>query len=486
MRVETVLLLATLLNAVLSLPLTAESKRTNATNARQAQDPKLPTLTQPAAAAKDPLTDQTENIRQIIAAEKRSHEQQQRGKELNLSNLARKPEASLVDVGEERYVSVEEFRNKCQHFSRLFGLGNKFPDTHSTASTMTSSKPETSTDKPSIIEVTRRPVYIRNKPTFIQKTNGGFYVTATSATRDEISTTKRPHWMSSTVPPAPSAAYISSTGPPITSTIQTIKTFLDDANNHVDKDILSPIKVRYTKFEPVILQKTILSDGRILYHWHKSLPTTAIGIPAPIAQIIPPYEVSPELLSTTKNTAQEAGNTAETTTTTTTTEKSSWLFVPFSSFFGGSHEDETTVETTSPTTPTSSPSPQTTASNVSVKLTANNPSTDDVKLQHQFKFVIPVHYDDIDAQNKPPEYDSYQQYLPKRPATAVTAQPPSLPIIKSLAVPQRYGLAYTAPGYGLALNSGLYNRYPVNYASPYPTMTLDKQGRNIEDVAIEE
>lgn len=41
----------------------------------------------------------------------------------------------------------------------------------------------------------------------------------------------------------------------------------------------------------------------------------------------------------------EGVSTEITTKPTTTTEKSSWLFVPFSNFFGGSHEEESTTVT---------------------------------------------------------------------------------------------------------------------------------------------
>ncbi|XP_030750388.1 uncharacterized protein LOC115878145 isoform X2 [Sitophilus oryzae] len=498
MRAKTAILITVLINGVLSLPLLTEIQRaTNLTSPLQTVKSHS-LISHPQtdlSSAKDLTTQQTENIRQIIAAEKRSYEQ--RAKETTAtSNNAKKHDTSLVDIGEDRYMTLEEFRSKCQHFSRLFGPpqnDNKPTDRSDRYSSTVSTPVKSEYIDKSVVEVTKRPVYIRNKPTFIQKTNGGFYVTTSS--KDDFSSTKRPYWVSSTHAPVSSTVYVSSTGPPplfTTSTTPTPTVHIEGEPIIAEKDGLPatpPINIRYTKFEPVILQKTILSDGRVLYHWHKSLPTSAISLPAPIAQIVPPYQIAPAIVAPGSVVMQEQSTTTE--QATTTTEKSSWLFVPFSSFFGGSHhEEETTVESSSSTPPTSTSTPDLPSSTKNTpKPIPNSLNAQDVKLQ-QLKFVIPVHYDDIDStissQNKPIDYDRFA-YYPKalRPNNPALGQP-SLPLIKGLGVPQRYNLAYTGAGYGLNLNNGLYHRYANGYGQEYPGLPLGKEIRSLDDVSIQE
>lgn len=65
--------------------------------------------------------------------------------------------------------------------------------------------------------------------------------------------------------------------------------------------------IKLIRYEPVILQKTILKDGQILYYWHKTLP-------------YPQYLMVNKLVH---NTGVEITTPATTTTTTTTTPKPS-------------------------------------------------------------------------------------------------------------------------------------------------------------------
>lgn len=77
-----------------------------------------------------------------------------------------------------------------------------------------------------------------------------------------------------------------------------------------------------------------------------SKTTIILVILAPTAPLATPVIQPPtyEYPPAQRNLGAIEPNTLGTpTTSTTTTEKSSWLFVPFSSLFGGSHEEETTT-----------------------------------------------------------------------------------------------------------------------------------------------
>lgn len=152
-----------------------------------------------------------------------------------------------------------------------------------------------------VIEVTRRPVFIRNKPAFIQKNGAGFYVTTsplgepaffknflmkytnlTNLGGNETPTTKRPFWYTSSHIPRVS----STTTPSTTTTKQTTEAHkTTEAPTTTTSTIKPKIKIKYTKFEPVILQKTILTDGRVMYHWHRSLPTTAVDLTGKVEKL---------------------------------------------------------------------------------------------------------------------------------------------------------------------------------------------------------
>lgn len=157
---------------------------------------------------------QTEIIKRIIA------EHQDLSSEYT-TVTKREPQQQEIDK-----IPFEQLKVKCQQLARLFGINNisslvttgrppnhKYPDFHS------------------------RPVYYPTRATFrpikypqTPKPNG-FYIT----TQSLISTTTK----------KPQIA--------------------------VNDQGTTPIK--YIRLEPVILQKTILGDGRVVYLWHKSLPT---------------------------------------------------------------------------------------------------------------------------------------------------------------------------------------------------------------------
>lgn len=137
--------------------------------------------------------------------------------------------------------------------------------------------------------------------------------------------------------------------------------------------------VKLIKFEPVILQKNILKDGQVVYYWHKSLP-------------FPQYVVVPE--------TQQQITPSSTTTTTTST--------------------------TTTTTP---------------KSITNTGSYEDIYAQ-PLRFVVPVPYVPENGYKYPDNYDPYGYYSRYvNPQSAVPVEvpvPPTLPIIRTLLVPNKY------------------------------------------------
>lgn len=120
-------------------------------------------------------------------------------------------------------ISLEELKIKCQLLSRLLGINNK-----------TSQTIPTRPANHKYPDIQARPVYYPTRPTFrpikYPQTSKpqGFYITS------QPSTTRRPPSTTNEQPTTP---------------------------------------IKYIRLEPVILQKTILGDGRTVYLWHKSLPT---------------------------------------------------------------------------------------------------------------------------------------------------------------------------------------------------------------------
>ncbi|XP_060519363.1 uncharacterized protein LOC132697764 isoform X2 [Cylas formicarius] len=394
-------------------------------------------------------THQTETVHQIKAVEEKI-EQTRNAYSKSLPNY---------EESKDNVMTLDELKQRCQHFSKLF------EPTKESDSII----PYNSETAPGRIigSTTLRPVYIRNKPTFIQKTNG-FYVTVQPigmkngvhdfnafANYKYQRSTEKPYPEVHSTPKLQPVTRSSPTTPP------TISTTADGMAATPPK-----IKIKYTRLEPVILQKTILTDGRILYHWHKALPTAAFDVPVqetgtPIQPEPAPYEF-PSFVA-----HKPSHETAtERSTTSTTTSKSSWYLVPFGNLFGSSSEDETTTE--QPRTPStiinsassSSPTSTTAASTPSTSPVSESiTSTDEVQLEHQLKFVVPVHYDDIDHELNPQSklwnFNRFA-YYPKDLQPANVMPQPSFPLIKSLVVP-KYSLGYTNGGYGL-YGAG-YNNY---------------------------
>lgn len=131
--------------------------------------------------------------------------------------------------------------------------------------------------------------------------------------------------------------------------------------------------VKLIKFEPVILQKTILKDGQVVYYWHKSLPF-------------------PQYLMVNPETQEQPSTTSTTTTTTTTTPKPS--------------------------------------------------STTDSIYGQQMRFVLPVAYPAEGMFKQSSNYDPFAYYSryvhPQHAVPVEVPVPPTLPLIKTLVIPQKY------------------------------------------------
>ncbi|CAG9864544.1 unnamed protein product [Phyllotreta striolata] len=96
--------------------------------------------------------------------------------------------------------------------------------------------------------------------------------------------------------------------------------------------------IKYIRLEPVILQKTILNNGRTVYYWHKNLPTS---LEYPDKREDPSYDYYPPLYHNFK-----PSETATETTTTTTTEETGGFGYGLSHlipFYGGAEPTSTTT-----------------------------------------------------------------------------------------------------------------------------------------------
>ncbi|CAH1986384.1 unnamed protein product [Acanthoscelides obtectus] len=162
------------------------------------------------------MTQQAENIKKIVA----DQEDQIRG---DYPVLSSKQDLQSKDL---ESMTLEELKSKCQQLYRLLSAANKTQQQQPLVSNnrlVNHKLPETSA----------RPVYVQMKPSYKSKypttiKPTGFYVTQPHV----ATTTKRPATSTPSTPP-----------------------------------------IKYIRLEPVILQKTILSDGRTVYYWHRSLPT---------------------------------------------------------------------------------------------------------------------------------------------------------------------------------------------------------------------
>jgi hypothetical protein len=150
--------------------------------------------------------------------------------------------------------------------------------------------------------------------------------------------------------------------------------------------------VKYIKLEPVILQKTMMSDGRTVYYWHKSIPTQIGGATVP--------------------------STPPPTTTTTQSGYNFRNFFPSFYSAGGSEPADATS-------------------------TEKAPAQEVTLYQQQLKFVVPVPYAPLEdpGLRKPWEIDQYAYYPKPLQPDSVNVQVPYVPtfhVIKAMAVPNQY------------------------------------------------
>ncbi|XP_072399749.1 uncharacterized protein [Diabrotica undecimpunctata] len=211
----------------------------------------------------------------------------------------------------------------------------------------------------------------------------------------------------------------------------------------------SPIK--YIRLEPVILQKTILSNGRTVYYWHKSLPTAVefssrsipgenlpneetqqANYPSGYNNPFYGYYYNPHLYGSPNNGYYYPGaqnlpldrrpveSTTEPSTTTSTTEESSYSYglSNFIPFYGGSSAESTTTTTTeAPTTTPTQP---------------NKASPEDLLYAQQLKFMVPVPYEERPVWNYNPYY--YYQRGTQNPYRVPFS--PSYQIVRAVTVPK--------------------------------------------------
>lgn len=380
------------------------------------------------------MAQQADNVKKIIADQ---NQQQTSTVEYPVATKA-EPNYSEEAKKQIEKLSMEQLKIKCQHFSKLFQVNktnesNK-PSIHQTQNT----SPRSNNHKPYSFQA--RPVYIQPKTTFkpkyvpTQKPNG-FYITQGSVTQQPKVNT----------PTAP---------------------------------------VKYIRLEPVILQKTILNDGRTVYYWHRSLPT-AVEISSGTSQnnqiststqqtpvsynnyygqppmyniphvygnmpyryatwpqnpyvsnnYIPAYQT---VSTSTENTSQEEQKLSETTMspTTSTTEQTShgYGFGSFLPFYN--YRQDLTTTTTEPTTTTTTAEPTTEKLKIA-----------DLMYAQQLKFIIPVPYEDLNSGSSvsvpnPWDFNQYA-YFPKelQPRILNVEMPynPTFHMIRAVAVPSSGG-----------------------------------------------
>ncbi|EFA12318.1 hypothetical protein TcasGA2_TC004219 [Tribolium castaneum] len=156
--------------------------------------------------------------------------------------------------------------------------------------------------------------------------------------------------------------------------------------------------VKYIKLEPVILQKTIMSDGRTVYYWHKSIPSQI----APAPTTTPPP--------------------------TTSAVPGGYNFRNFfPSFYPIGGSESVSQTTTEKTTTTEKPPPE-----------------EGVHLyQQQLKFVVPVPYSPPEEQTvrKPWDFDQFAYYpKPLQPENVnlQVQKKNTFHVIKAVAIPDQY------------------------------------------------
>ncbi|KAL3276022.1 hypothetical protein HHI36_020752 [Cryptolaemus montrouzieri] len=248
-------------------------------------------------------------------------------------------------------INLEELRAKCKHLENMLRLNeSKFDEKRSESEYVT---PPSSRYPP-------YPVYFRTK-------------------KDKNKAT-----------PPSKAFYITRFTPNITTSTTPPPTKDDESNN-----------VKYIKLEPVILQKTFLTNGKVVYYWHKSLPTAM------------QYSQQPE----------KERNVA-TTTVRPTTAASSGIY-SFKNFFPFSIGNSDSYEPSSTTTTTTTPK-----------------YSDFEDLATQLKFVVPLPYGNPENYSRDPwSFDQFAYYpMPMQPNRVNVRVPyvPTFHVIKALAVPDKY------------------------------------------------
>lgn len=338
------------------------------------------------------MQQQADTVKKIVSAQT----QQIHREYPHLLNY-KQPEDSSITPPKEDTLSLEELRKKCEHFSKIFNITNP---NHRLSSD--------SQVKPTSNNVQKRPVFIpdRHRPTTQKplRTVNGFYITQI--------TTKKP------------------------------------ANQAQEL----PHNVKFIKLEPVILQKTILSDGRVIYYWHRSLPSSiqqsSVQQPAStqysqvkqptVAQHYQQHNYGPakaSLNQVPKPSTQYSNPSGYYNTPSTTTPSSSGLglsnYFPFY-WSSGSNAEPTTESTTTSTTVSTT--------------TSTQKSTDDKERDllyaNQLRFVVPVPYEDPENVTKQAwEFDQfayYPQYLQPNSVNVQVPYVPSFQMIKALTIPNQY------------------------------------------------
>lgn len=311
----------------------------------------------------DMMLKQTETVKKIVSEQAKHQEYP----------VITKFDAEHKEINNKEMdkMSLEELRIKCQHFAKFFNT-SRLQDTRPP---LPQKNDFQIGYRPIMFEQKKRPVYVPPTPPHSPRfpaTRPGFYITT------QATTTAKPV----------------TTPTPVTS------------------------NVKYIRLEPVILQKTILSDGRTVYYWHKSLPS-AVAYPA--AQTA----MQTQKPSTESSIEEEVVETTEQPHTTTGSYYNRYDIRNFFAFY---RSPSTTTEKSTTTTTT----------------TTSKPNVGPL-FQNQLRFVVPVPYD---SQNGGPVkstwgFDEFA-YYPKdlQPSTVNVQVPysPSFHVIKALAVPNKYAV----------------------------------------------
>lgn len=178
-------------------------------------------------------------------------------------------------------------------------------------------------------------------------------------------------------------------GPLVKPDLLRFKPRFPTIQNHGETGTLHPTNnnsnIKLIRFEPVILQKTIMKDGQILYYWHKSLPYPQyLLVPQPGNSETEREDIRKQLL---------LSPTTTTSTTTTTTPK-----------------------------PTS--------------------TTQEPLYTEGLRFVVPIPYGNLDVTPKyPTDFDPfayYPKYLQPQTVNVEVPYQSRFPVLKTLTIPNKY------------------------------------------------